>query len=168
MAVIVNKRHKATLSVLLLLLRLIFVVHLLACTWFFLGLVGKSQGNSAWIDSLNYFSSNDSNSTSHLYAVSFLGVFRGLLGHQSALNDCECLFLSILLMFGLFMLGFIVSSLHFIQSELKEVQKEFAQKMTAVNRYMISHNVAVQQRRRATKYLEGQYLQGLDNRLSTD
>ena len=149
-----KKTYHHALSLLKLIVRIIFISHIFACLWNYMGLLGNEISEGSWIISNDLLDS--SFQTQYLYSYYFVCVTMNTVGFGdiTPTNPMEIGFCIIFIFFACGMFAYSINSVGMILSDISKEEDKFRKDLNSINDFMNEKNISFDLQMRVRKYLE--------------
>ena len=150
------------IRVLQLVLKMLFVAHLLACAWFYVGVVGFDRGEGAWYSDYDEGSLLQEGQASRQYLVSLYWALTTLTtvgyGDITPTNDLERRFTSFALLLGSLVFAYILGDIGSLLQTMDRQAALVEEKMDSVKEYLgwrdVPRDLGIRVKRYYEHYLE--------------
>lgn len=142
------------LSLFKLIIRIVFISHIFACIWNYMGLIGNQFIGDSWIISKNLLDS--SSEIQYLYSYYFVCITMNTVGFGdiTPTNSIEIGFCIIFIFFACGMFAYSINSIGIILSDISKQENEFRKDLNIVNDFMGDKKISFDLQMRVRKYLE--------------
>lgn len=117
-----------------------FLIHIVACVWFEIGIIEYQRFNSGWL--VRYSVLFKSIPTQYLYSLYFATfMFTSIKGNIYPVTDSEKIYAIILAFVSILLVGVIISSIGTIMREMKSSNEAQAKKIAKFKSFLTRHNI---------------------------
>lgn len=149
-----NRTFHHIFSLFKLIIWIIFISHVFACIWNYIGLLGIKYLEKSWLIEKNIFDA--SRQTQYLFSYYFVCVTMNTVGFGDIIpsNSLEIGFCIIFIFIACGMFAYNINSVGIILSDISKQGDEFNKDLNTINDFMRTKNVSFDLRMRIRKYLE--------------
>lgn len=148
----INFHH--LISLLKLIFRIIFISHIFACLWIYMGTIGDQYFGSSWMAEKKIMHSNFFQK--YLFSYYFVCVTMNTVGFGDVIpmNSLEMGFCIIFIFFACGMFAYNINSIGIILSDISKESDEYEKDLNTINHFMKKKYISFELQMRIRKYLE--------------